>query len=319
MSDIYIILNNYHLLLASSIAKNDDVLIIAGDIGESWFAEKIIESVFSGNARKTPNYVFYKSNPVRLIRFRKNIRRVLNGIEANNYSTVHIYNDTDPIVQALIWQIRSERVLLHEEGIGLYRDTKKRHKRALKWFGKLVFGRRYEEIDRIGESSFVDTIVCMFPEKLNEQQAQKHILKMQKLDYGIIAKEIGVDQLYSPVWFIGQSLVEDGVVSEETYLSGIKELINCKGNKILVKPHPREEVNKYKKLEIGVINNYDIPIEILIDNRQSVECYSYYSSALLNLSVLKNIKAYSMVSFLELSEGHEEITDVFRDSDVILQ
>lgn len=315
--DLFIVNTPYHLMIACSLWKKGDVLVCVGDFTISSILQNLIDKTFSNRTYRTYDFYYYRKNITKLVNFRSNVRGLKNELNKFSFLRIYTFNDVDPITQWILKNILSENgTTLIEEGIGLYRNTVKRHKLLFRIFGKVLFGGTYENVRRIGESSCVKRIMCSSPEKLSDFQKRKTIDSIPLVDYNKIGKIIGVEAIYGADWFIGQPLVEDGVISVNEYLDGIQQLIAIKGRELVIKPHPREEIEKYSSLGVKVIENNEIPIELLIDTSEQVYVYTYYSSAVLNLCRMSNINGIVLYKAFNIEESIPD--SIFEQSNIYL-
>lgn len=320
ISDLFIVNTPYHLLMACSLWKKRDVLVCVGDFKISSILQNLIDSTFLNRTYTTCDFYYYRKNIIKLLEFRRNVRGLMNELKQYSFSTIYAFNDVDPVTQWILKNTTSQSgTTLIEEGIGLYRNTTKRHELLFRIAGKVLFGETYENVRQIGESSCVKRIMCSSPEKLSEIQKCKIIGSIPLIDYGKIVKTIGIEPICGTDWFIGQPLVEDGVMLKEKYLSVIQQLIEIskkKDRKLVIKPHPRERIGKYSSLEVKVIENNEIPIELLIDTSNQTYVYTYYSSAILNLCRMPNISGFVLYKAINLDESIPD--NIFEQSNIRL-
>ncbi len=306
-ADLFVVNTPYHLIIACSLWKKGDVLVCVGDFKISNVLQNLINETFAHRTFRTYNFYYYRQNAINLVGFRKNVHCLKTELDQYSFLSIYTFNDVDPVTQWILKNTSNKNgVSLIEEGIGLYRNTTKRYETLFKIAGKILFGGTFENVRRIGESSCVKTIMCSSPEKLSDIQKTKTINLMPSIDYNKITKTIGIELICGTDWFIGQPLVEDGVMSEKEYLNGIQQLISIsqkKGREIVIKPHPREKIEKYCNLGLRVINNFEIPIELLIDTTNQTIVYTYYSSAVLNLCRLPNINGIVLYKAFNLEES----------------
>ena len=178
MADLYVVQTTSHLVKACTKCMHDDFIICVGSISKKSTIKKILNSCFLANNIATIHSLdYYKSNLSRLFFFRRIMKKSLDPICHNALKTIYVFNDVDPIVQWILHYLLHQNTVLIEEGIGLYRNTVKRSELFFKYFGKLFFGNKFENINRIGISKIVDTIECSFPCRLNSKQKEKKIIE----------------------------------------------------------------------------------------------------------------------------------------------
>lgn len=300
--NLYIVTSAYHLLIACAEAKANDYLITAFQSNSS-IVKEMVNSTFGKNVIVTPDFYYYKKNPQKfIIRFRKDMSNIRQSFKNATVNDIVVFNDVDPMSQWLIKNIgNSGKVILIEEGIGLYRDTVKNHPLLFKLSSKVLFGFYYENINRIGESTAVDIIKCRHANQLNKKQS----LGKEILEYKIDESRLfNISNYESPVdgdWFIGQPLVEDGVMDIDDYLEFIEKiLIKRKDHtkKLIIKPHPRENVKKYDCFidnpYLIICNENTLPIEIMLLGNVAKKVFTIFSSAIINISELPNVRSYAL-------------------------
>ena len=318
--DLFIVNTPYHLMMAYSLWKEGDALICVGDFKINSILQNLIHNTFSCRTYRTYDFYYYRKNFAKLLDFRRNVRDLKHEVNRFSFSTIYAFNDVDPVTQWILKNTPSKSgTTLIEEGIGLYRNTTKRHELLFRIAGKTLFGGTYENVRQIGESSCVKKIMCSSPEKLSNTQKCKIIDSMPLIDYEKIAESIGVEPICRTDWFIGQPLIEDGVMLESEYLGGIQQLIEIskkKDRKLVIKPHPREKIEKYTSLGVEIIKNNEIPIELLIDSSDQTYVYTYYSSAVLNLCRMPNINGIVLYKAFNLKESIPD--DIFEQSNICM-
>lgn len=283
--NLFVASTPYHMLVACCMYKKEDILINVGKQAYSLKLQKMIIDVFGENIFNTLSLNDYKDKPFKLFRFRKNIKCIVKLFDDRKIRNIFVFNDVSPEIQRIIQRTHiSGRVILIEEGIGLYRDIIKRHRFVFKYFGKILFGSGFEDIDRIGESKSINEIVCRNGLLLSDKQKEKKIIAFKLTGIDKIKKNIGyIEQVNSVHWFIGQPLVEDGVLSESGYLNIIHKLSKMYPD-LAVKPHPRENRKKYESMEhVTVIEENDIPIELMISTKNKLCFFTVYSSAIFTM------------------------------------
>jgi len=127
-----------------------------------------------------------------------------------------------------------------------------------------------------------------------------------KNDYSYLRYQSSASQSSDHVYFLGQSLIDDGYMTKENYLAYLMTVkIYFNDYNLLYIPHPRESadyVNMIKQ-ELSIeVNRPDVPIEYEITIRRNRPKYlcSFFSSALINCSLLLNdtqlVKAFFIPS-----------------------
>lgn len=313
--NLFVAQTTYHIMLACEKYKKNDFLLCIGNIFDQKDVKKMIECYFGiDHTILTKNMDFYKNNKVELLRFRNILNNDVQLIRKIKFNSVFIYNDTDPVVQWVENKIKHNDVVLIEEGIGIYRNVVKRQRNFFKYLGKIFFGIYFEDIYRMGTSKPVTRIECTQPERLNVIQQKKEIFLKKELDFTTIADNIGIRRISSENWFLGQPLVEDGVLTKSEYMNQLRRILDYTKGEIIIKPHPRENLDKYSGMY--VVRNSTTPIELMIDNSSPTHIYTMYSSAVLNLSKFKNVKCSVFCNTKKGQLVDNEIIKIFDNSGI---
>lgn len=301
MSDLYVVATPFHLLYACNMSKNNDFLIVIDEFLLSEPIKKMIYEKFGIKWHLLHDFYYYRENVIALGTFRMNMKRAKALLNDQQICNIYSFNDVDPVSQWLQANINHfGKVYIVEEGIGLYRDTKKRHEILFKCVGKILFGYTFQNVKRIGESKYTDVIICQEREKLSDLQKTKEVSPMYPIDFSALASEVGIQRYYCRNWFIGQPLVEDGVITNEEYIGFLRTLIcnDLLDSELMIKPHPREKIEKYRALQkmyaVKICSIKEIPVELLIDNSRQTIVYTLYSSAVRNFSNVKNVEVRVM-------------------------
>ena len=221
--NIFIAQTPYHILLSClKCSKGDSLLYIGFQINNTILEQMIKTKFGSSGIKYTYPLTYYKNNIAALVAFRRLIKNDIDCYNKEMIETVYVFNDVDPIVQRILHNLTFKNAVVIEEGIGLYRDVRKQNAIVFSKFGRMLFGFNFENIKRIGTSKNINTIQCNNPERLNYDQKAKNIIRINKVDFSIIATELNIRQHKSRYWFIGQPLVEDGVLSISEYIKIIR-------------------------------------------------------------------------------------------------
>jgi hypothetical protein len=144
--------------------------------------------------------------------------------------------------------------------------------------------------------------------KINDDicSSYKEVLKLRKND-------LKMDKFGKTVLIITQPFSEMNTISLEDELSlmgSLIKVINEKGIKPVIKPHPRENSAKYNNLtdcDFDVIEN-NFPVEEIIPNLNPLCVIGYSSTALLNSKVFYDIDAISLSDIMR-SMSKDEMLD----------
>ncbi len=144
--------------------------------------------------------------------------------------------------------------------------------------------------------------------KINDDicSSYKEVLKLRKND-------LNMKHFDRSVLIISQPFSELNRISQKEelqFMDSLIKFINKKGLKPILKPHPREKVEKYNKLidcDFDVIGN-NFPVEEIIPNLNPKCVIGYSSTALLNSKVFYGINAVSLSDIMH-SISEDEIDD----------
>ena len=298
--NLFIVTTPYHLLVSCSICNPEDYLLVEkADFINSAFGNEYMSAFFPQRTIVLPSYSELFRHPLTARKVLKECIPNLDNKISCEIDNLFYFNDTEPIVQFLIYyfQGQTKHVLL-EEGIGVYNDIHHRGKILKKCFGKIIFGDWYKCIQRIGLYPLTDIIVCKSPSLLNDDQKMKMIK-----EYDYAALNALISQKRMPIerrfWFVGQPLIEDGICEENEYFTCIKNCIaiaKSRNDRLVIKVHPREDINKYRKhsiwKEAEIFEDKDIPFELLINADDDTFIFSIFSSSLLHLSENKKMHIF---------------------------
>ena len=319
-NDVFVTTTPYQLLQSCYLCNNNSVLIANYDFYSNLVLSKLIDTYFQNRVIRLKPFGAYKEHPISFATFRNQMLKIKKRIDADyEIRDIYVFSDVDPVTQWLSKNIyHSRNLFIVEEGIGLYRDSSFQHKAFFNLFGKVVFGRTYEKVNRMGESSAVTDILCTSPELLSYKQRGKTIHVQERHDFSIIQREIGISPLQNVNWFVGQPLVEDGVTSQIEYMQVVdhlNQLCLLQGKKLIIKPHPRENVLKYNS-KYDVFPEKDTPIELLIDTKDNTNIYSIYSSAVFSVTNVDNIRVFALYKLLKNTTLSETLNDIFSNKGI---
>ena len=321
--ELFIATTPYHILLSSVFCQENDYLIFACDKPINNLVLSMIEKKFDNRYQIIRSLNYFKENPFRLLIFKKTLSKISNDFLNYMFSRVFVFNDVDPIVQFLLSNLKTREVVLFEEGIGLYRDTKKRHRYVFSLLGKLFFGKNFENIKRIGESSFVDEIQCFHPHRLSITQKQKKVKKIDKISFQELAFSLGIKQINVKNIFVGQPLVEDGVITLNEYLDLIANLshkIKEKNEELVIKLHPRERTGKFDNNVLDnclILDDFQTPIELLVNPSINPNIFTIYSSAVLSMSRINGVHCFSLLGLFNKHLVPDEISKMFEAEGIV--
>lgn len=302
--NVFICLSVYHILQTLVMSNDDDWIIVSSNILANDPLSKSVKERFYNRIIETPDLSTYKQCKFLIpYTFRKNLKCTIKTLKHTKVNNIYVFNDVTPITQYLCRNIHHDgMIILVEEGIGLYRNSHIRSPFLYQLFGKLCFGNQFHFIQRQGTLNLVSAIMCHYPELLNNEQKTKKIIIMNELQLDSLANSLHIKQIKGIDWFIGQPLVEDGIMSSNQYLNFLTKLGDLENRlhrKFVIKPHPRENLDKYDgRKDLTILSDQEIPMELLIDSRTPVNVFTFFSSAVLQLSTNANIHCFLLYKML---------------------
>lgn len=290
---LYICLTYYHILvtLVKEIDNRDDVdIVICNTIPEyERISESLLNSGIFKNVFLFDEKYYQMNNPLEKKQLGKigkllsgwKIRKAISppsGLLIKSYNDINIFNDTANIA----YYIRANGVYynLLEDAKDSYKvldkymeiDYEKSLKQklfgfaleTLYYYGKSKYSKMIEVNDDQGlkvppEKIVVSNKQVMFG-SLNDEQ-KKRIFEI--FMYG---KEQEISYDSRAVLILTQPLFEDGIVKAVDVQKDIyRDIIDsyCEGERIFIKPHPRDNFDYPKYFEFATIMNKDLPTEIL--------------------------------------------------------
>lgn len=308
--NVFVATSSYHILMSCTQVHEGDYLIKIGNEAEDYIIENLIATFFSHKVKKVKSLYQYRDSLFLIHKYKKELRNAIRDISrCCEITDITVFNDVDPVAQWILRHIRyNGRAIIFEEGIGLYRDVAIRHKMLFTIFAKILFGLRYDTIIHMGESRYVDTIKCFNPKMLSDKQKKKVIIQLNNIDYMDLKQKVHIENNHYRIWFVGQPLVEDGVMDAIEYGEVIGKVIRFAeqmGISIAIKPHPREDKNKLQSICEGradIIDRNIIPVELLVNNEKEVLIFTIYSSAVMGLSRLSNVKTYALYKMTSVKQ-----------------
>lgn len=323
----FICQNYYHLYVSAFYNKNSKYEHLEKNL--VWIGEKneIIENIkpFWDNVeyfqiKSKKNFNDKIRNYISIFTIDKRFKSLY---KKDDEVTLFVFTDNNVYIRKILNTIskknkKSKKILI-DEGFGLYQPTKN----PINGLKKLAF-----KILRIptpygiaiGENNSIDYILARHPEKLSQRKSNKvkvisqsdNLFNQENLD--CFFKNIGFSKLkyeneerYRYI-YIGQPLEERGIEeSDETIvLKNIFDKIDKKDS-ILIKPHPRENPEKYNFLDQK--NNITIisdelslcPAEILLEMFSGARIITPFSSSGINAAwINKNLYPIFIYKLLDV-------------------
>lgn len=182
-------------------------------------------------------------------------------------------------------------------------------------------------------SGFIYPIINFFKKKLIELQGSKvrEYFILKKQNYKLISNDeiapdfvellsdkadylFNIDQKYKNnnssskyAIFISGLFVEMGLISVEEYkkkLYDVKTILEKNNIKLLIKPYQSEDLEKYKGLDIELLQ-WDIPCEVLFPVIRPVYTLGFLSTSMLTGEVLYGIKSIDLSIFFNLKSNKD--------------
>jgi Alpha-2,8-polysialyltransferase (POLYST) len=248
---------------------------------------------------------------------RTNKQDILNS----NSELLVVFKDSNYLQGYLIEYFKkkySSKVILIEEGLSLYRNDRLQEKSIIyiiKYFIRrliMTLLNAKNTSHGFGYHKLVDMIGAYYPHQLNNIKSKnKEIIQLphnppteevlsnlNKL-YGFTKNTITPEKR---VLFIGQPLSEMNICNsedEKEFFIKINNIAETNNFKIMIKPHPKEDIKKYECFkDFLVINEKVIPAELIINAYQPDIILSWYSSAGINAKTWWGIKTLYLYKLL---------------------
>lgn len=319
-TNVFIASTPYHIIVSCAFMKNGDYLIIEdNDSIDKYILDEYAKKKFNDKIIYVDYYrdLFGKDFFKAKRNFNK-ITKKLNSIEITN---IYAFNDAEPYVQYLFKYYKKCNCCILEEGIGLYNNMYHRKKCKKIIYGKIFFGFWYTIIYRIGEYKYTNTILPKNANLLTKQQLEKKVIFENYKNVSELLKKSNTT-LKRKVWYISQPLVEDEICDREMYDNFFEKIINVtsKNNiKIALKPHPRENKDKYSKYcdNIEIIDKKGIPFELLLDTSEKVYLFTISSSSVFKFNENSNVNIYFLHELIQTKIDYSNIYGKKDKSDIV--
>jgi hypothetical protein len=314
-------LDNYQIKLTNGILINP-------------FNEIIFET--SPNIKKPIQFPFikYVTNRLYLKKYHKlmisQYEKVLN---ITNVSKIYLSNvaikDTELALYSLAKKFGIEVALFDE---GLFHEYSRKHlyerKKSLAsilildWLSSLIFRKdskilKFNSFHELSKIEMFENYFTLYPELF----PYKTIKNIHKIDGNRIKNNLPSLDSPSSI-FLSRPMSEDLIVTYRDELEVIKELIKHSNDKIFIKFHPRDSLEK--KIELtdlfeGRILEGDYPVEYLINSPRLRTVYGFNTNALFFFSHYSDIKCISLlgrfgndkINLLALNEYQRDFPNLF--------
>lgn len=236
--------------------------------------------------------IFFNINLLRKAkRYQQNCKSIVQYLKNKYYfETVITFNDRQILNQMLMSVNKKGRNILIDEGVGLYRKhIEYSYRHFVYMFSSLLFnGFKLSYSNRLGDYIFVNEIHARCPELIDKKRVGV-IYKKFNVDFNdskIILSQISNKQ--KNILFLSTTLSEDCICSlerEKVVLNKLFTYFVSKGYCIYLKPHPRENIQKYDDFVCQFYLD-QIPRHISfeqLDLKQFDAIFSFMSSSIIEL------------------------------------
>ena len=318
--NIFVASTPYHIIVSCSFMNEGDFLIVEdNETIDDYILKEFAERKFANRIIHVDYYRELFGKDIFLAK--RNFKKIDEEFKNKSISNIYIFNDAEPYGQYLFKHYKNCNHCILEEGIGLYNNMY--HRKWLKklLYGKLFFGLWYTIIIRIGEYKFSNSIFAKDTKLLTPKQLSKRVIieNYEKVDDFMKKSDI---KLKRKIWFLTQPLVEDEICDCDSYdllLENIIKLALDNNIKVSLKPHPREDMGKYLKYtkDIEIVENKNIPFELLLDTSEKVYLFTISSSAVYKFSEVKNVKIYFLHNLIDTKIDYSNISCNDEKNDII--
>ncbi|MDX6153988.1 polysialyltransferase family glycosyltransferase [Marinococcus sp. PL1-022] len=322
MKTVFSISTVFHLMISKLYIKKHDIKnaeIICYSINSA--LPKIIKDDQTFDKSLIINRNEKATNRVQIaLKNKKNIQIAKKYLQNSKTTNLIVFKDNDIINQALINSAYKNKVkiIMLEEGMGLYKINNNENnyikqnilKRGLLSYPKYIY--QYQ-----GMNSKVDEIMASFPDHLPKEKREKKLISPMGMHE---VSAINIESLYdyfnintinlskknfkscTTILYIGQPFSEFKSLSfqeEKLALENFfNQLFNYGSIKLIIKPHPSERLEKYKRYienpSVTIIEEYHIPAE-LIPAKVNVDfVLTGYSSACYYINKWYGIECFSL-------------------------
>lgn len=302
----------YHIVVSCAFMKDGDLLIIEDNKTiHSYILNEFAKRMFKTRIIHVDYYreLFSKN----LFTARKNFKKIKNALKNEILENIYIFNDAEPYGQYLFRHYKKCARCVLEEGIGLYNEMYHRKWLQKLIYGKLAYGPWYTIVRRIGEYRYTQTIYAKDVKSLTKKQLSKIVVHEDYKKVDILFSK-SKQKLKRKIWLITQPLIEDEICDHDSYINLIKSIIEiAKKNDLTIslKPHPRENLDKYSifKTNLEIIENKDLPFELLLDTSEDVYLFTISSSAVLKYVDNINVNIIFLYKLLKTKIDYSKIAN----------
>lgn len=221
--------------------------------------------------------------------------------KAYRVSEIYVFSDKEKPVEILAFLLKKKNkaeVILLDEGLVSY---KRNRQRIFNVFKKILIHllnyQLLSETVYYGESRIVDRFEALLPELCTVKR--KGIEKADALDIDSITQYLNFDPLLNSVIYVSNLVTNLYKVEHEDENKLILILASRakqNGCKFYIKPHPVENVDRYTKLGVDVLNK-NMPVESFY-NKTNI-FLSFKSSSLMT-AALHNQRSFDLCQLLNI-------------------
>lgn len=319
MRDLFIVLSPLNLyimnILVRKLKLNEISVITTKNFNEQLKNKKIKEVIIIDLPLHQENYI---------MKFFKILKIYFTFKNKSHYNKVFIPSDYNILVQIILKKIRINELNYYEEGGTLFYKINERSRNKIKEKLKssLKFLLGVERTTGILTSKFIRHAYIFFPQKLKEYNPDinyvdlKDFIIKERLEIEIEKKYIECDFL-----ILTQPLTEDKLCNDFLEVKSIEKFIE-KDKKYIIKLHPRDNKEKYKKLlqlknVLLLPEEYkNTPYQILHYNLKPKNIVSHFSSVLFSVDSIGNdFKRIALVKELNNKEIEKSILEMKNEMD----
>ncbi len=300
-------LHHIHLVDTLSKAKNLKFNVILAGVESHELQEYI--SIIDHN--KLLNHfvsIRLETNTKKVLKYdKREIKIFKEKLGQKKIKNTFFFVDTLVDNQFIIANIRSKNLVLIEEGIGFYSDDLYPLKEWLRqnfikkplYFIKYGFLFKANFIEQ-GGLNYQNYLFCRFSKILPKNKIDNtvEIKNFDFKDYEIKKDFSYYSSKFKKIaFFVGSNTSTFGekIFNEEEILNEIFKILRNFGYYILVKPHPIERKDKYKKFPVEIVTDSCVAEEMIQSIKPNISL-SLQSSALINIRNKNSIFLYKITN-----------------------
>ena len=233
------------------------------------------------------------------------LKKNITDIDDFDCTILLIFKDSNFLQAHLINYLKTNHkinTVLLEEGLSLYRDDEIASKSIVFKFKYIIRRMILKKLKvenatiGFGYNKQVDAIAAYYPNEINNKKKKEKIMVTLPHNppstevFKILNKSFGIDSNIkcekNKVIFLGQPLSEMNICTEDVerrFFERLNDLAEKKNFYIIIKPHPKENIIKYKGFHNFILTtNKFVPAELIINIYKPILLLTWYSSAGIN-------------------------------------